>query len=212
MIASPAFAFTIKICGITNALDGQLALNSGATALGFNFYRESPRSITTASAAALVRELNGDYLRVGVFVHATAAELERTGAEARLDVLQLHGRMPDSLPSGYRIWRAIAAGSEPQPHHQVESYLVDTPSAQFGGSGRTYDWRLATHLTGRIILAGGLHADNVADAIAIARPAGVDACSCLESAPGRKDTGRTIAFIKAAFAAQQLLQQSQISV
>ncbi len=212
MSATLAPAFTIKVCGITNVHDGQVALNSGANALGFNFYRQSSRYITSASAAAMVKKLEGDYLRVGVFVNATASELENAGAEANLDILQLHGSMPDTLPLGYRIWQAIAAGSEPQPHPRVESYLVDTPSAHFGGSGRTYDWRLATYLSARIILAGGLHAGNVAEAIATARPSGVDACSCLESAPGRKDPQLTYAFIKAALAAQKQLLSLELSV
>ncbi len=212
MSAILAPAFTIKVCGITDANDGQHALDSGATALGFNFYSKSARYLTPTAAAVLIRQLKGDYLRVGVFVNATAEELESTGKEAALDVLQLHGTMPHSLPSGYGIWQAIAAGSKPQPHPEINCYLVDAPSTEFGGSGRTYDWRLARQLNDRIILAGGLHADNVAQAIAIARPSGVDACSCLESAPGRKDPRRTAAFIAAASAAQKHLLSLEVSV
>ncbi|NWF85168.1 MAG: phosphoribosylanthranilate isomerase [Bryobacteraceae bacterium] len=184
----------VKICGITNADDALAAVEAGADALGLNFWPGSPRYVTRERARQILSVIPGGVLRVGVLVDETAAPVEG------LDVLQIHGEGAQ-VPAG-RWWRAIAAGKairetiEKTPG--AEAFLVDTPSGQArGGTGRTFDWTLAAGLEAKVILAGGLAPENVADALAAARPWGVDACSRLERAPGVKDHARMRAFVRA---------------
>jgi phosphoribosylanthranilate isomerase len=193
----------VKICGITNEADAQVALEAGATALGLNFYRNSPRFVTFEQAR-LVTRLPGNHLRVGIFVNAEPGELLRTAQEAGLDLVQLHGTFSRTR---LRTWRALRAG-EPAPSDDegVEAYLLDSAGTDsvdsaLGGSGRTFDWSLAAQFPHRKIVAGGLDEWNVAAAIEASAPWGVDACSRLESSPGIKDANRVRAFVKAARAA-----------
>lgn len=193
--------FLVKICGITNEEDARIAVEAGANALGFNFYKNSPRCITPARAREIARAVPGDYLKAGIFVNATEAELLDTAAEAGLDVLQLHGcDCAFPVSTRLRIWHAVAAaGTPPAADASIEAYLLDTPGADYGGSGKSFDWRLAARFPHRVIIAGGLEAANVAEAIRVASPWGVDACSRLESSPGKKDAQRVRDFIRAAF-------------
>jgi phosphoribosylanthranilate isomerase len=200
--------FLVKICGITNEEDAQVAIEAGANALGFNFYAESPRYITPARAHQIVAALGKPFLRVGVFVNATEAQLATAARDVPLDVVQLYGdNCPAQLPSSYRTWRSIiASGAESGYAHAesagAEAYVFDTPSSHFGGSGKPFDWSLAATFRHRKIIAGGLDATNVADAIRTAKPWGVDACSRLESSPGKKDSRRVREFVYAALAAR----------
>lgn len=191
-------SFVIKICGITNEEDARAAIDAGANALGFNFYPNSPRYLTPQRAQEIVATVRGAYLKVGVFVNPSRDELIATAQTVPLDVVQLHGEhCPASVSQPMRIWRAIAptaASNDPN----IEAYLLDSPSPEYGGSGKTFDWRLAGNRTSRIILAGGLDASNVAEAIRTANPWGVDACSRLESSPGKKNTHEVRAFVSAA--------------
>jgi phosphoribosylanthranilate isomerase len=202
--------FVVKVCGVTNEGDAQAALEAGANALGFNFYQKSPRYVTPSRAREFAAA--GDCLRVGVFVNATAEELLRIAEKARLDVLQLHGErweVPDG--SGYRIWRSVRGdGPAPEANSQVEAYLLDTATPEFGGSGRVFDWSLAKGFPYRAIVAGGLDGGNVADAIAALQPWGVDGCSRIESRPGKKDIERMRAFVRAALGAIELLRTQEI--
>jgi phosphoribosylanthranilate isomerase len=185
-------AFIIKVCGVTTYEDAQAALDAGANALGFNFYPRSPRFLTMEKAAAIIPKLRGNFLRVGVFVHPSSTDLN--GAAAFLDVAQIHGDGAAPLPT----WRAIAAGTLPPPETFVEAWLLDSFTPAFGGSGHAFDWSLATNFPHRAIIAGGLDATNVGEAIRIAKPWGVDSCSRLESSPGRKDHTRVAAFVETA--------------
>jgi phosphoribosylanthranilate isomerase len=116
----------------------------------------------------------------------------------------LHGEISGiQLPGGYRIWRAIAA-SAPAPAGEFEALLLDSLTPHYGGSGKAFDWNLARGRSQRVILAGGLHAGNVAEAVRTAHPWGVDACSRLESSPGKKDQKRVRDFVQAALAALQI--------
>lgn len=190
--------FVIKICGITNEDDAQASIEAGANALGFNFYPHSPRYVRPARAQQIIERVHGPYLRVGVFVNPSEDQLMEIAQAIDLDVMQLHGdRCPASFAQPFRIWRSIAPNAAANDPH-VEAYLLDTPSAGFGGSGETFDWRLAEAHTGRIILAGGLDASNVAEAIRIASPWGVDACSRLESSPGKKSAQKVREFVRTA--------------
>jgi len=142
--------------------------------------------------------------KVGIFVSPTSEELETAVATVRLDVVQIHGSLPATLPEGVRLWRALPVADDFRfrpAGPNVEAYLLDTPDHLGGGSGRTFNWNLAAIDSARIVLAGGLEASNVRAAIRTARPWGVDACSRLESAPGRKDPQKVKAFVEAARAA-----------
>jgi phosphoribosylanthranilate isomerase len=193
----------IKICGITQEADALAAAEAGATALGFNFYRRSPRYIEPEVAAAIGRGL--PLLRVGVFVDVPPAEILAIKAVAALDVVQLHGTEQPATSPGGRIWKAFRIDAKWKPAEcdawtQAEAILLDGPTP---GTGAAFDWRLARNLNQRIILAGGLSPVNVAAAVAAVRPWGVDACSRLESAPGVKDHSLIRQFVTAALAVKQ---------
>jgi phosphoribosylanthranilate isomerase len=187
----------VKICGITNREDALAAVEAGATAVGFNFYRQSPRYISPAGAAMIAGKIPGHVWKVGVFVDETAESISRMVLEAGLDVAQLHGT---AQARGMRIWRACRANDLPEDlADAVEALLIDTPSDFLrGGTGRSFDWTLSKGAWEKIIIAGGLDAGNVRRAIEEAEPWGVDACSRLEKAPGIKDHGKVREFVKAA--------------
>lgn len=199
MSAAGEIDFVVKVCGITEEEDGQVALSAGANALGFNFYQKSRRYLNFDRARRLIATLPGKYLRVGVFVNPTEAELSDAMRTVPLDVIQLHGDQCASTPRGTRVWRSLTLPAAIPFETDTEAFLLDTPCPQFGGSGRTFDWSLAAGFPHRAILAGGLDASNVGQAIRAARPWGVDACSRLESQAGRKNPERVRAFIAAAF-------------
>jgi len=191
----------IKICGITNRADAEAAVAMGAGAIGLNFWPSSPRWVTPQAAAELARDLPRTALRVGVFVNAEANEIAQTVQTVGLDIVQLHG--DSQAPPGIPLWRALAVNENFDPalldDPAAEAFLLDSPSGERrGGTGRAFDWNLVRGLKQRIVLAGGLEAGNVAAAIEAVRPWGVDACSRLESSPGKKDHQKMAAFIAAA--------------
>lgn len=187
----------VKVCGITNQADADAS--AGAGALGFNFYPKSPRYISPEAAAAITTPAG--VLRVGVFVNEPrAAEIAR---QARLDVIQLHGD-EKSAPTGFSVWKALRVTQDfslDRLDFPAEAFLLDAPGDLYGGSGHTFDWNLAKGAARKILLAGGLGPDNVQQAIATARPWGVDACSRLESEPGKKDHAKVARFIELALTA-----------
>jgi phosphoribosylanthranilate isomerase len=191
----------VKICGLTNARDTTHAVQAGASAIGFNFYPKSSRFLGLDQAQNLASLVPSPVAKVGIFVDATAEQLLETLDRVPLDVLQLHGSLPDSLPLGVRIWRAQPV----TPQFRVsaldpefDAYLLDSPTPQYGGSGKSFDWTRARGSAVPVVLAGGLNALNVVRAIETAEPWGVDACSSLESSPGRKDPEKVKAFVEAA--------------
>lgn len=194
----------VKICGITNREDAQAAVDGGATALGFNFYEKSPRYIAPGDAASILERLPAGVWKVGVFVNASPAELARIRKAAGLDIVQLHGdETPADLPAEGRVWKALRVDGTFDPArmdaYRAEAFLLDTPSEEiYGGTGRTFDWTKVTGAGRRIVLAGGLDAENVRAAIERVRPWGVDACSRLEISPGRKDHLKVARFLRAA--------------
>jgi phosphoribosylanthranilate isomerase len=212
----------VKVCGITNIVDAQVAVSAGANAIGFNFYPQSPRYITPDRAAAIATP---GVRRVGVFVNESPACIVEIARIAALDTAQLHGdESPADYPAGITVWKATRVTSEFElslySDLPVEALLLDGPAATpnssaagpgpraaaalYGGSGRTFDWSLAGASKRRIIIAGGLDGENVARAIATAHPWGVDACSRIESAPGIKDHAKMNAFLQAARKALQV--------
>lgn len=197
-------SFIVKVCGITCEEDARVAVDAGANALGFNFYPKSPRYIEPGSAERIIERVAGDYLKVGVFVAGDGA-LHRT---TKLDVLQVYGEFKGSdLRGNPRIWRAMAAGAAVPRKNTFEALLLDSFTPHYGGSGKPFDWTLARSFSQRIIIAGGLDGSNVAEAVRTARPWGVDACSRLESAPGKKDAARVRDFVRAALAALQVSEE-----
>jgi phosphoribosylanthranilate isomerase len=210
----------VKICGITNLEDAQLAVELGAWTLGMIFYDGSPRRCSLAAALQIAARLRRDVRLCGVFVNASLEEVVRTSEELGLTMLQFHG---DEGPSfcaeaarrtGARVIKA-AQVSGPGDLRDLERFHVDfhlldaraggSPGAGpgrrglRGGTGETFDWNLlaARRSTIPLILSGGLQAENVAEAIAAGRPYAVDTASGTESAPGHKDPTRLRAFFEA---------------
>ena len=179
----------VKICGITRRADAEAAVEAGAQAIGFVFAPGSPRYIAPERAAEIGREL--PVWKVGVFVNESAASVEAVARAAGLDIVQLYGGGSPAL----RVWRAFRIGPEnwvPEAH-DAEAVLLDGPA-----NGVAFDWTRATGAAPKLILAGGLDASNVAEAIRIAKPWGVDASSRLEIEPGVKDHEKVRQFIRAA--------------
>ncbi len=199
----------IKICGITNLEDARAAVENGATALGFNFFPASPRFVSTAEAARVIASLPAAVCKVGVFVNVAPGEVAETARALALDVAQLHGdETAAQFPRGVRVWKAVRVDAEFQPDlldaYPAEAVLLDAAGAGlYGGSGQTFDWSRAVGSKRKIVLAGGLDANNVGRAIEQAQPWGVDACSRIEASPGKKDHARMAAFLKAALRASQ---------
>jgi phosphoribosylanthranilate isomerase len=188
----------VKICGITNREDALAAVNGGASALGFNFYPASPRYIEPEEAAAIIADLPATVWKAGVFVDEPAESVLRVAEQVGLDIAQLHGsETPAQYPQGIRVWKAIRVRDAQVPPLDLpaEAVLLDGPS-----SGHTFDWARTPQGHLKLVLAGGLDADNVRQAIEQVRPWGVDACSRLESSPGRKDHSKMATFLKAALA------------
>jgi phosphoribosylanthranilate isomerase len=195
----------VKICGITRREDAEVAVKAGASAIGFVFYPRSPRFVTAEQAAEIGRGLN--VWKVGVFVDESAKAIEEAMRGAQLDVAQIYG---GEAPDGTRIWRAVrvkggsrtsfslslflrSGQAEACPTGECEAVLLDGAS-----NGVSFDWSQAKSLSTKVIVAGGLDASNVAEAIHVAQPWGVDACSKLESSPGVKDHGKMKRFIQTA--------------
>jgi phosphoribosylanthranilate isomerase len=195
----------LKICGITNQEDAAAAIAGGATAIGFNFYPRSPRYIAPERAAEIGSPPG--VRRVGVFVNEAHARVEEIARIAALGVAQLHGdETPADYPASLAVWKAVrVSGSLDFSRYEdcpVEALLLDGSAGElYGGAGKTFDWRLAAAIRRPIVLAGGLDASNVAEAVALAHPWGVDACSRIESAPGKKDHRKMNEFLQAAKAA-----------
>ena len=194
----------LKVCGITNQPDADAAIAAGATAIGFNFYPKSPRYLAPESAA---RFSTPGALRVGVFVNEPAARIAEIAALAGLDVAQLHGdESPAQYPAGIAVWKAARVSVDfdfsQLDDCPAEALLLDGPAAElYGGAGLSFDWNLAGGARHRIVVAGGLDASNVARAVSLARPWGVDSCSRIESSPGKKDHIKMTDFLHAAKAA-----------
>ncbi|MBL8239918.1 MAG: phosphoribosylanthranilate isomerase [Bryobacterales bacterium] len=193
----------VKVCGITSVEDALAAVAAGAGALGFNFYAKSPRYLSPADTAVITAQVPAGVLKVGVFVNESPARVAEIVRQAGLDVAQLHGdEGADGVPPGVRVWKAFRVNDafrlDQLEQFPAEAFLLDTPTEMYGGSGHTFDWTRARGAAGKILLAGGLDESNVRQAIGVAHPWGVDACSRLESAPGKKDHGRMARFIAAA--------------
>jgi len=199
----------VKICGLTNLDDARAALEAGADALGFNFYPQSPRFIAPATAAEIIASLPQPACIVGVFVNASRADVARTAQQVGLTALQFHGNEAAELLQGWpqKVIKAVRV-RDTAAAIEARRYLVDFILAdayvegQFGGTGS----RIAVELLEdfdrqRLILAGGLTAVNVTEAIGLVRPFAVDVASGVERSPGKKDWNLMRRFIAHAHAA-----------
>jgi len=198
----------VKVCGITNAGDALFAAQHGATAIGFIFYQGSPRYVAPRDAAMIAAMLPKTVLRVGVFVDEDPSQVRAIASVVGLDIVQLHG---DESPavceelSDLRIWKVfrVAPGFslDRLKGFNCEAYFLDTASnGAYGGTGRTFPWPIAVEAKhfGPVIVAGGLDADNVSEALRQVAPHGVDASSKLERKPGLKDPDKVKAYLEAA--------------
>jgi len=201
----------IKICGITSVEDALAAVAAGADALGFNFYKPSPRYVSPQTAREIVAKLPLSVLTVGVFVNEESPKTVRSIAnEAGVTALQLHG---DESPNYCReltndryVIKTFAVVNdldlEILQDYDVEAVMLDTKhNALRGGTGRVFDWSIAREVkeaVPKLFLAGGLSPENIGEAIETVRPYAVDACSALEDEPGRKNHERMRAFVELA--------------
>jgi phosphoribosylanthranilate isomerase len=197
----------IKICGMTNIDDALLAVDLGADALGFIFYKESKRYIRPERAHEIILKLPPFVTKVGVFVNQGLDEIKNIKEEAGFDIFQLHGdESPDFCKRlGREVIKTIRVREDIDPKgiesYHVQAILFDTYSAKgYGGTGKSFSWEILENLNAskRIILSGGLSPGNVAEAIRIVNPYGVDISSGVEDYPGKKNPEKLKKFIEAA--------------
>ena len=198
-----------KVCGITNPGDAREAAEAGADAIGLIF-AESPRRVGVEAAHEISGALPEDVLKVGVFVDAEPEDVLRIASEVGLDLAQLHGdETPETVAAirdaGLPVMKALRVRNA-QTLADIQSYeadlfMLDAWSARVrGGTGETFDWRLAKSVKGRgnIVVSGGLTPENVREAVEFFEPYGVDASSSLEERPGKKSGERVRRFVRAA--------------
>jgi len=199
----------VKICGITNHEDAQIAVSAGADALGFVMYKKSPRWVEPTVARAIIAELPPFVLPIGVFVNEEVGTVRNLVDECGFALAQLHGDENASYCQqlGRPTLKALRlkdrgsflALAEFQGRAGVRGFLIDAFSEKaYGGTGKTVDWTLAAEVAGTvpILLAGGLTPSNVAEAVQRVRPYGVDVSSGVELTPGKKDREKVQAFLE----------------
>lgn len=197
----------VKICGITNLADAKAAQDAGCDALGFVFYKKSPRYIAPEEAREIIAGLGGGVIKIGVFFNAKEAAIRRIAKLCRLNMLQFHGdespefclRFKDyKVIKGFRIKNSFDL--QRALRYKTFAYLFDTfVSREPGGTGKRFNWKLLTNLDNiskPVFLSGGLNARNVQGAVKMVRPEWVDASSSLETRPGKKDHNKTRKFIR----------------
>ena len=196
--------FVVKVCGITRREDAVAAVDAGATALGFIFFPKSPRFVAPAAAAKLGEGL--PVWKVGIFVNEPPAMIAAVMSAALLDVAQIYG---GEAPPHARVWKAFRMSDafDPAMATDCEAVLLDGAA-----NGISFDWTMARDAAKKVpgakmILAGGLDASNVREAIRVARPWGVDASSRLEISPGVKDHAKVRDFVQVALDAAKEIRQ-----
>jgi phosphoribosylanthranilate isomerase len=194
----------IKICGITNLDDALASADAGADALGFNFYRKSPRWIDPEKAAEIIAQLPPFVMPVGIFVNEREEKIREIQQLACLQAVQFHG---DESPEfcqrfGARVIKAFQVKDKESlknmAHYHVGAFLLDSyRDGVRGGTGETFDWHLAVvaKTFGKVILAGGLTPENVSEAVKLVQPYGVDVAGGVEKEKGIKDHAKIKKFI-----------------
>jgi phosphoribosylanthranilate isomerase len=211
----------VKICGITNWADAKLAIDAGADALGFNFYPPSPRGLAPAQAWEMIRRLPPFVEAVGVFVNWSFSAVHALASAVRLDAIQLHGdESPGEVAEfagAYPVIKAFRVNHGFRPailgrYRRAAAFLLDGfhPGLR-GGTGKRFDWGLAQRARryGRIVLAGGLAPENVAQAIREVAPFAIDVCSGIEAKLGKKDAKRLRELMREVETANRELSQRQ---
>lgn len=194
----------IKVCGNTSIRDALAAADAGADALGFIFVRGTPRYVTPEAARDMIAALPPLVTPVGVFADQPLEEVLRTIACCGLGVVQLHGaespafcrQIPARVIKAVRVRDTYSLAGLGE--YRVHAFLLDSyVEGAWGGTGRRFPWELGegARAHGRVILSGGLTPENVAEAVECLHPYGVDVCTGVEAAPGRKDPDRVRAFI-----------------
>ena len=202
----------IKICGITNLDDALAAADAGADALGFVFFKKSPRYVTPEKAAAIISKLPVFITTIGVFADERPEEILKNIEETGIDVLQFHGKEPpESCLLPRRVIKGIRVKSleslEPLSLYKdiVSAFLLDTYAPDMlGGTGQVFNWDIAIEAKkyGQIILAGGLTPENISEAIRRVNPYAVDVSSGVEIEKGKKDHQKMKSFIERARSAK----------
>lgn len=201
----------VKICGITNYDDALLAVKYGVDELGFNFYEKSPRYVTPEMASKMIHDMPSRIGKVGVFVNEDVDNIANIAKQCGLTAIQLHGDESAEFVNAIRsrtklfVIKALRVGPDFDAARATtfgaDAILLDAYSpSERGGTGEIFDWTVAKTIVNAglsVYLAGGLSADNVADAIEQVRPFAVDACSKLELSPGKKDAKKMKTFIAA---------------
>jgi phosphoribosylanthranilate isomerase len=198
----------VKICGITTAADAEAAVQAGADALGLMFFPGSPRCIPLERARDIARGLPPHILRTGVFADPHPSAVFAAIQHCQLNLLQFHGTETPEFCAQFglmtmKAFRIQNAGSlSPLSDYHTDAFLLDSHVAgKAGGTGATFNWDLALEAKkfGKpIFLAGGLTAQNVAEAVRKVQPFGVDVSSGVEQSPGKKDAAKMKDFIAAA--------------
>lgn len=197
----------VKICGLKQVEHAITAIESGADYLGFVF-AQSPRQVTVDAAASIIRQLPPDVIKVGVFVDEKVETVNRIISYCGLDMVQLHGMEPPEycdkvrrpVIKAFRVKDAGIFDDIKSYRGKTEAFLLDTyVSGQTGGTGKTFDWKLAIEAgpLGKIILAGGLNPENVRVAVETVKPFAVDVSGGVET-KGIKDSEKIMKFIKQA--------------
>ena len=211
----------VKICGMRREEDVAAAVEAGASALGFNFWKGTPRYVEPREAARMIDMVPNNIWKVGVFVDEDRERVMEIAAETGVSVLQFHGNESpeywDRLDSYKRI-KAFKVGrdfqaSELGRYRSAAAYLLDgSVTGMVGGTGQTFDWSLADQAKsfGRILLAGGLNAKNVAEAVRRVRPWGVDVCTGVETEPGKKDPELIRQFMQAVSAVDESFEPATV--
>ncbi|HKB12158.1 MAG TPA: phosphoribosylanthranilate isomerase [Vicinamibacterales bacterium] len=191
----------VKICGVTRAADALAAVEAGANAIGFVFWPESPRFIDPFRARAIAARLPPFVTPVGLFVNQPAAYIKGVASLVRLGAVQLHGDETPSFAASIAapVIKAVPIGAADAWPLETTLLLDAHDPIKRGGTGRTIDWSAAAAIARRrrVLLAGGLTPENIAEAIARVRPFGVDVSSGVEQAPGIKDHQRIRALFEA---------------
>jgi len=202
----------IKVCGITNQADAHVAIEAGATALGFNLVPKSKRYIDVDSAAAWIESLPHQVCKVAIMANPSREQVQRISRLSFIDAIQLHGSESPKFcrqlsDVGICFAKAIPVANSRSladvPDFSTDTVVLDSAAGgQFGGTGKAFPWEFAREFALKnpnlkMILAGGLNTENVAAAIEQARPFGVDVTTGVEASPGRKDTRLVKAFVNA---------------
>jgi phosphoribosylanthranilate isomerase len=202
----------VKVCGITNLVDAEKALEFGADALGFNFYPPSPRCIAPEEARAVLQRLPEGSCNIAVFVNEPKQKVreiithgEFANGRQAYSALQFHGEESQEYCRGWsmKVIKAFRVREkkslEGMEQFPADFYLLDSWSSGYGGSGAAFSWEWLEGLkTEKLILSGGLSIENVVEAIRRIRPYGVDVCSGVETRPGIKNHAKLKEFILAA--------------